>query len=123
MSGQAGEGQLGEDHLSTTIGSNSLSILTSILLSPSRLERDYSLAPSHLPQYHSTFPLELEGRLPVSRFCEAMNEINEIMIQANDPTWAALDNGLAVMTFWFSPWIVGSRFARVSDILLLLPCQ
>lgn len=79
-----------------------------------RIERDYSLAPSHIPQFHPTFPLELEGRITPTHFSELINDINELLIQANDPGWAALDNMLAVMTLWLSPWVLGSRYQRVS---------
>ncbi|PWN23519.1 hypothetical protein BCV69DRAFT_279447 [Microstroma glucosiphilum] len=85
-----------------------------------RIERDYSLAPSHIPQFHPTFPLELEGRITPTHFSELINDINELLIQANDPGWAALDNMLAVVTLWISPWVLGSRYQRKSRELVRL---
>lgn len=83
-----------------------------------RIERDYSLSPSHVPQFYPSYPLELEGRISPTQFSEMINDVNALMIAANDPRWAAMDNALAVCTFWISPWVLGSRYQRVSG----LPC-
>lgn len=92
---------------------NSLTLVTSSA-SENRIERDYSVSPSHIPQFYPSFPLELESRITPTQFSDLINDINTILIQANDPKWAAVDNGMAIVTLWISPWIAGSHYQRVS---------
>ncbi|CAO1630876.1 unnamed protein product [Sympodiomycopsis kandeliae] len=77
-----------------------------------RIERDYSISPSHIAQYYPSFPLELENRITPTQFSDMINDINALLIEANNPKWAALDNGLAILTLWISPWITGSYYQR-----------
>ncbi|CAO1627723.1 unnamed protein product [Parajaminaea phylloscopi] len=77
-----------------------------------RVERDYSLSPSHIPQFYPSFPLELETRISPTDFTELINDINTLLIAANDMKWAALDNSMAVLTLWISPWLLGSHYQR-----------
>lgn len=84
-----------------------------------RIERDYTMSACHVPQFYTSFPLELEGRLTPTQFTELINDINALCIRANNAAWAALDNGLAVLTLWISPFLLGTHFGRVS----VSPCH
>jgi Golgin subfamily A member 7/ERF4 family len=75
-----------------------------------RIERDYTVG--ELCQFHPTFPLELEGRISPTLYSETINDLNVIIIKANDPIWACLDNTLAVLTLYISPFILGSKYKR-----------
>ncbi|UZJ54351.1 hypothetical protein CBS101457_003671 [Exobasidium rhododendri] len=75
-----------------------------------RIERDYS--GGELCQFHPTFPLELEGRITPTAFSETINDINVIIIEANDSAWACLDNTLSVLSLYTSSFILGSKYRR-----------
>ncbi|PWN89331.1 hypothetical protein FA10DRAFT_267907 [Acaromyces ingoldii] len=75
-----------------------------------RVERDYT--GGELCQFHPTFPLELEGRVEPTVFSETMNDINELLIKAHDPSWACFDNSLAVLTLYTSPFLLNSKYER-----------
>lgn len=76
-----------------------------------RVERDYT--GGELCQFHPTFPLELEGRIRPFVFSELINDLNSIIIEANDAGWACFDNTLAVLTLYASPVTIGTRYSRV----------
>lgn len=80
-----------------------------------RIERDYSVG--ELCQFHPTFPLELEGRISPTLYSETLNDLNVIIIKANDPVWACIDNTFAVLTLYISPLIFGSKYGRESHNL------
>ncbi|PWN33319.1 uncharacterized protein FA14DRAFT_124421 [Meira miltonrushii] len=80
-----------------------------------RIERDYTVG--ELCQFHPTFPLELEGRISPTLYSETINDLNVIIIKANDPLWACIDNTLAVLTLYISPYIFGSKYKRETNNL------
>jgi hypothetical protein len=53
-------------------------------------------------------------------FSETINDINVMIIEANDSGWACLDNTLAVLSVYSSPFLLGSRYQRVSVVCGLL---
>ncbi|CDU25363.1 uncharacterized protein SPSC_05197 [Sporisorium scitamineum] len=75
-----------------------------------RIERDYSSG--ELPQFHSSFPLELEGRISPTTFSELINDINTLLIKAHNPTKTWIDNTFAISTFYLSTLLVGSHYRR-----------
>ncbi|SJX64082.1 uncharacterized protein SRS1_14737 [Sporisorium reilianum f. sp. reilianum] len=75
-----------------------------------RIERDYSSG--ELPQFHSSFPLELEGRISPTTFSELINDINALLIKAHSPARTWVDNSLAILTFYISTAIAGSHYQR-----------
>ena len=77
-----------------------------------RIERDYTAGESC--QFHPSFPLELDGRITPTIFSETINDINVILIAANDAGWACFDNALAVLSLYITPLLIGSKYKRVS---------
>ncbi|SPO28061.1 uncharacterized protein UTRI_04452_B [Ustilago trichophora] len=75
-----------------------------------RIERDYSSG--ELPQFHSSFPLELEGRISPTTFSELINDLNSILIDAHNPTRTWIDNSMAIATFYLSTVVLGSHYRR-----------
>ncbi|KIS68254.1 uncharacterized protein UMAG_10511 [Mycosarcoma maydis] len=75
-----------------------------------RIERDYSSG--ELPQFHSSFPLELEGRISPTTFSELINDINTLLIKAHNPRRTWIDNTFAILTFYISTLLFGSHHQR-----------
>jgi len=75
-----------------------------------RIERDYSAG--ELPQFHPTFPLELEGRISPTVFQETINDINEILISANDLKKSIYYNILAAFTLYLSMLVFTSHYDK-----------
>ncbi|KAF8308440.1 hypothetical protein DL93DRAFT_2159016 [Clavulina sp. PMI_390] len=73
-----------------------------------RVERDYSAG--EIPQFHSTFPLELEGRITPTQFQETINDINELLISAHDLGKSARYNALAAFTLYVSTLVMSSHY-------------
>ena len=80
-----------------------------------RIERDYS--EGEVPQFETSFPPELEGRVSPVRHLNVLNELNTLLASANDPYRSIFDNLLAVLTFYLSTLIYRSHFQRVSRII------
>ncbi|SPO28574.1 uncharacterized protein UTRI_04452 [Ustilago trichophora] len=80
-----------------------------------RIERDYSSG--ELPQFHSSFPLELEGRISPTTFSELINDLNSILIDAHNPTRTWIDNSIAIATFYLSTVVFGSHYRRTMQKL------
>lgn len=79
-----------------------------------RIERDYTHSASHVPQFYSAFPLELDKRVSPTECTEVVNDVNEMLVKANSPLWAGLDNAAAVLSLWVWPLVGGSHYERVS---------
>ncbi|KAF6767089.1 Golgin subfamily A member 7/ERF4 [Kalmanozyma brasiliensis GHG001] len=75
-----------------------------------RIERDYSLG--ELPQYHPSFPLELETRLSPTTFSEIVNDINSLLVEAHNSTRVWVDNVVAIGTFYLSTLVLGTHYRR-----------
>lgn len=43
-----------------------------------------------------------------------MNDLNAVLASAHDPAKSCMDNCLAVLTLYTSPWCFGSHYERVS---------
>jgi hypothetical protein len=56
-------------------------------------------------------------------FSETINDINVILIEANDASWACLDNTLAVLSLYTSPFLLGSKYRRVRSLALMCGCS
>lgn len=56
----------------------------------------------------------MDGQVEPTVFSETMNDINELLIKAHDPSWACFDNSLAVLTLYTSPFLLNSKYERVS---------
>lgn len=78
-----------------------------------RIERDY--ASGELPQFHSSFPLELEGRISPTTFSEIINDINTLLIEAHDPRRIWIENTVAILTLYISTLLVEGHYRRVSS--------
>ncbi|PWZ03648.1 hypothetical protein BCV70DRAFT_197847 [Testicularia cyperi] len=83
-----------------------------------RIERDYSSG--ELPQFHSSFPLELEGRISPTTFSELVNDINALLIDAHTPSKTWRDNCLAILSFYLFPLAFGSHYQRTMTKLKTL---
>ncbi|GAA5894580.1 hypothetical protein JCM8208_006279 [Rhodotorula glutinis] len=75
-----------------------------------RVERDYSAGETC--QMWSGWIWELEGRVSPTDYQNALNEINEVLASAHDPTRSILDNLLAVVTLYLSPLVLSSHYQR-----------
>ncbi|KIJ21343.1 hypothetical protein PAXINDRAFT_123006 [Paxillus involutus ATCC 200175] len=75
-----------------------------------RIERDY--AGGELVQFAPVYPLELEGRIPATRFLETINDINEILISAHSIYHSLLYNALAVFTLQLSTLLTTSHYTK-----------
>lgn len=75
-----------------------------------RIERDYS--GGELVQFHSAYPIELEGRITPTQFLETINGINELLIAAHSLTSSFLDNTLAVFTLYLSLLIFDTHYEK-----------
>lgn len=60
----------------------------------------------------------MDGQVEPTVFSETMNDINELLIKAHDPSWACFDNSLAVLTLYTSPFLLNSKYERVSGEVL-----
>ncbi|KAJ9474013.1 Ras modification protein ERF4 [Pseudozyma hubeiensis] len=80
-----------------------------------RIERDYSSG--ELPQFHSSFPLELEGRISPTTFSEIINDINSLLVSAHNPTRLWIDNSIAILTFYISTLLVKGHYQRTMEEL------
>ncbi|KAI0369921.1 hypothetical protein BV20DRAFT_1121707 [Pilatotrama ljubarskyi] len=89
-----------------------------------RIERDYS--GGELPQFSSTYPLELEGRrylpaaLPLitpTQFLETINAINEILLSAHSTGHAFVDNALAFFSLQVSRAVKKSHYEKEMERL------
>ncbi|OSD05668.1 hypothetical protein PYCCODRAFT_1384594 [Trametes coccinea BRFM310] len=80
-----------------------------------RVERDYT--GGELPQFSSTYPLELEGRITPTQFLETINAINEILISAHSLSHAFVDNALAYFSLQVSRVIKKSHYEKEMDRL------
>lgn len=49
-------------------------------------------------------------------FSETINDVNVLLIRANDPLWACFDNVFDVLTLYIGGLIAGSRYKRVSRL-------
>ncbi|SAM84550.1 uncharacterized protein UBRO_05833 [Ustilago bromivora] len=75
-----------------------------------RVERDYSAG--ELPQFHSSFPLELEGRISPTAFGEIINDLNSALISAHNPTKTWIDNSAAILSFYLTSLVFGTHYQR-----------
>lgn len=64
-------------------------------------------------RFHTTYPLELEGRISPTKFQETLNDINDALLGANSFGWAVFDNCLMVATFHLSLLVRTSHFEKV----------
>ncbi|KAI0656783.1 Golgin subfamily A member 7/ERF4 family-domain-containing protein [Cubamyces menziesii] len=80
-----------------------------------RIERDYS--GGELPQFLSTYPLELEGRITPTQFLETINAINEILLSAHSLGHAFVDNALAFFSLQTSRVLKKSHYEKEMDRL------
>lgn len=46
-------------------------------------------------------------------FSETINDLNMLIIEANHAGWACLDNSLAVLSLYLTPFVFGSKYQRV----------
>lgn len=81
-----------------------------LCLDASRIERDFSTG--EVIQFYPSMPPELEGRLASVDFSETINDINTILLSAQARGWALFDNALMLLTFYLSPYILGTRYHR-----------
>ncbi|GAA5970591.1 hypothetical protein JCM11641_007362 [Rhodosporidiobolus odoratus] len=75
-----------------------------------RVERDFSAGETY--QFWSGWVWELEGRVSPTDYQNTLNELNTVLASAHDPYKSILDNCLAVLTLYISPYIVGSHYER-----------
>lgn len=75
-----------------------------------RIERDYS--GGELPQFHPTYPIELEGRITPTQWLDTVNGINEILISAHSLKRAAVHHVLAVVTLYVSSMLIDSHYEK-----------
>ncbi|GAA5923648.1 hypothetical protein JCM3775_000460 [Rhodotorula graminis] len=75
-----------------------------------RVERDYSAGETC--QMWSGWIWELEGRVSPTDYQNALNEVNEVLASAHDPTRSVLDNCLAIVTLYLSPLVLSSHYER-----------
>ncbi|KAI0327997.1 hypothetical protein GY45DRAFT_1347452 [Cubamyces sp. BRFM 1775] len=80
-----------------------------------RIERDYS--GGELPQFLSTYPLELEGRITPTQFLETINAINEILLSAHSLGHAFVDNALAFFSLQTTRVLKKSHYEKEMDRL------
>ncbi|EIW65223.1 uncharacterized protein TRAVEDRAFT_68767 [Trametes versicolor FP-101664 SS1] len=80
-----------------------------------RIERDYT--GGELPQFSSTYPLELEGRITPTQFLETINAINEILLSAHSLGQAFVDNALAFLSLQASRALKRSHCDKEMDRL------
>ncbi|KAI0638847.1 Golgin subfamily A member 7/ERF4 family-domain-containing protein [Trametes polyzona] len=80
-----------------------------------RIERDYS--GGELPQFASTYPLELEGRITPTQFLETINAINEILLSAHSLGHAFVDNALAFFSLQTSRALKRTHYEKEMDRL------
>ncbi|KAI0641140.1 Golgin subfamily A member 7/ERF4 family-domain-containing protein [Trametes meyenii] len=80
-----------------------------------RIERDYT--GGELPQFSSTYPLELEGRITPTQFLETINAMNEILISAHSLGHSFVDNALAFFTLQASRAVKKSHYEKEMDRL------
>ncbi|KAI0668670.1 Golgin subfamily A member 7/ERF4 family-domain-containing protein [Trametes maxima] len=80
-----------------------------------RIERDYT--GGELPQFASTYPLELEGRITPTQFLETINTMNEILISAHSLGHSFVDNALAFFTLQASRAVTKSHYEKEMDRL------
>ncbi|SNX85157.1 uncharacterized protein MEPE_03866 [Melanopsichium pennsylvanicum] len=80
-----------------------------------RIERDYSAG--ELPQFHSSFPLELEDRISPTTLSEIVNDINQLLIDAHNPTHTWIDNIVAILTFYLSSIMLGTHYKKTIEKL------
>ncbi|TNY17857.1 Golgin subfamily A member 7/ERF4 family-domain-containing protein [Rhodotorula diobovata] len=76
-----------------------------------RVERDYSSG--EVCQLWSGWIWELEGRVSPTDYQNTLNELNEVLASAHDPTKSFIDNCLAVLTLYLSSLLVSSHYERV----------
>lgn len=75
-----------------------------------RVERDYSSG--EVCQLWSGWIWELEGRVSPTDYQNTLNELNEVLASAHDPTKSFIDNCLAVLTLYLSSLLVSSHYER-----------
>jgi len=79
-----------------------------------RIERDYSArgATSGRVQFWDGWVKELEGRISPLQLQNTLNDFNLILASAYDPYSSILDNTLAVLSLYISPWLLGTHHKR-----------
>ncbi|KAH9460230.1 hypothetical protein MJO28_004114 [Puccinia striiformis f. sp. tritici] len=83
-----------------------------------RIERDYSArgATSGRVQFWDGWVNELEGRISPLDLQNTLNDFNLIFASAYDPYSSILDNTLAVLSFYISPWLLGTHHKRQMNL-------
>ncbi|GAA6016162.1 hypothetical protein JCM10207_004467 [Rhodosporidiobolus poonsookiae] len=75
-----------------------------------RIERDYSAGETC--QFWSGWIWELEGRVSPTDFQNTLNELNTVLASAHDPYKSIMDNCIAVLTLYLSPYVLSSHYER-----------
>ncbi|EFP79989.1 uncharacterized protein PGTG_05214 [Puccinia graminis f. sp. tritici CRL 75-36-700-3] len=83
-----------------------------------RIERDYSArgATCGRVQFWDGWVKELEGRISPLQLQNTLNDFNLILASAYDPYSSILDNTLAVLSLYISPWILGTHHKRQMNL-------
>ncbi|WAR53812.1 hypothetical protein PtB15_3B321 [Puccinia triticina] len=83
-----------------------------------RIERDYSArgATCGRVQFWDGWVKELEGRISPLELQNTLNDFNLILASAYDPYSSILDNTLAVLSFYISPWLLGTHHKRQMNL-------
>ncbi|GAA5855321.1 hypothetical protein JCM5353_007411, partial [Sporobolomyces roseus] len=79
-----------------------------------RIERDYSSG-TGIAQFWAGWIWELEGRVSPTEYQTILNDLNTILAEAHDPFKSVVDNTMAVLTLWLSPYLKKSHYEKEMD--------
>jgi hypothetical protein len=62
-----------------------------------------------------------DAQVSPTDYQNTLNELNTVLANAHNPYKSLLDNTLAILTLYLSPYVLGSHYERVSPAVAPLP--